>query len=1163
MVTTSSYSNVNVGPEVFINFRGEELRENFVSHLYKALRQSGINAFIDSDMVPGDKLITLFKTIEESKIALAILSSKYTASQWCLEELVKIMECSTNGEGCKNLVVIPIFYKLSTSIVDKLEGEFGVNLLNVWREPGGARDSRIVKWNAALQDMLSRAALIYDGSMYTNEENAFVARIVEKVNDARSLIWSQSQANPNLQKRGVEEIPNPPKFYNIALSSAEPGEQRLKQLEEKLHMDSLDCNEDETRVLGIFGMAGIGKTYLAKKLFFKLETKLCRALIIEFDCDNSNQLEKRLVEGLLKKDYPSLIFAGENSLEDWKNLLIEKKVVVVFDNVSDKKHLEPLMGNCDWIKKGSRIVITTRDKSLTEGLTVSDLYEVPGLNEREGLELFKAQIGTTLEGNYLELSRKYVDYTGGNPLALEAFGEEIRGKDEDHWEARLRTLSKVSSEKIGKVLRTCFDGLNQKQKDAFLDIAIFFRSKDDDYIKSLLESFDPDTSKAGNNFRELLDKFLIGVSDGRVEMNNLLLTMAMELVEASGGKYLLLPSDSAGSNTDALKNKEGKDKVRGIILDMSNMEEKPLDNQAFVSMSSLLYLKVYYSLCPTHSKAGCKLNLPDGIYFPKDNILRCLDWMRFPGKELPSDFEPMNLIDLRLPYSKIKCVWDCAKVAPKLKWVDLSHSSELTSISSLSDVPNLLRLNLEGCTSLKELPEEMKKMKKLVFLNLRGCTSLLSLPKITLDSLKTLILSGCSKFLTFQVISESLETLYLNGTAIDGLPPAICNLHRLNFLNLKDCVNLATLPDCLGKLKSLQELKLSRCSKLEVFPDVKEIMESLRVLLLDGTSITEMPSSVIYLSSLRRLCLSRNDKISSLKFDMGHMYHLKWLELKYCTNLTSLPRLPPNLQCLNAHGCTSLRTVASPLDLLMSTEQIHYTFIFTNCHEMEQGSKNDIISYIQKKSELMSDDRYNQDFVFKALISTCFPGCDIPAWFNHQALGSILKMELPKDCNTGRFVGVALSVVVSFKEYKQQNNSTLQVKCTCEFTNASLSPESFIVGGWSEPGEEPHMVESDHVFIGYTTWFNIKKRQQLSSANEIFLRFEVTNGTSAVAECEVMKSGFSLVYEVEVAEHTSWEATSKLEKRISYKEDGYPSATPTKADSKRFDSILNIFRKAQ
>lgn len=381
-----------------------------------------------------------------------------------------------------------------------------------------------------------------------------MAKIVRKVNDALYLIWEQSQANPKTQEGGAEEISNPPKFKNIVLSSAGIGEKRLKQLEEKL---DVDCNEDETRFLGIVGMAGIGKTYLAKKLFVKLEMKFGRALIIEFDCDNSNWLEKRLVEGLLKKDDPSLIFADGNSLEDWKNLLIEKKVVVVFDNVSDKKHLEPLMGVCGWIKRGSRIVITTRDKSLlTEGLTECNLYEVPGLTEREGLELFRDTIGTTLEENFMELSRKLVGFTGGNPLALEAFGEELRGKDEDHWEARLTTLTKVSSEKIGKLLRTCFDGLNQKLKDAFLDIAIFFRSQDEKYVRSLLESFDTDTSKAGTEFRELVDKFLIGVSDGRVEMNNILSTMAMELVETSGGKYLSLPSDSAGSSTDALKNKQ-------------------------------------------------------------------------------------------------------------------------------------------------------------------------------------------------------------------------------------------------------------------------------------------------------------------------------------------------------------------------------------------------------------------------------------------------------------------------------------------------------------------------------------------------------------------------------------------------------------------------------
>lgn len=138
----------------------------------------------------------------------------------------------------------------------------------------------------------------------------------------------------------------------------------------------------------------------------------------------------------------------------------------------------------------------------------------------------------------------------------------------------------------------------------------------------------------------------------------------------------------------------------------------------------------------------------------------------------------------------------------------------------------------------------------------------------------------------------------------------------------------------------------------------------------------------------------------------------------------------------------------------------------------------------------------------------------------------------------------------------------------------SLSPESFIVGGWSEPGDEPHTVESDHVFIGYITWFNIKKRQRFSSPNEVSLRFEVTNGTSAVAECEVMKCGFTLIYEPEEAESTTWEATPPMEdsrhgQRSSFRTDEEHDycysdnsyATATTADSKRLNSLFSFFWK--
>ncbi|CAH2046351.1 unnamed protein product [Thlaspi arvense] len=1117
----STSSSRNVKPQVFINFRGIELRNTFVAFLHGALRRKGINAFIDSDEQPGVPLKVLFERIEKSTVALAILSSRYTESHWCLDELVKIRECADRN----TLRVIPIFYMLNTSIVKNLEGDFGLQLWNLWRQEDHRykRDDRILKWDAALQDAAGKTAL-----RYTENSNLleFVDQITKHVQNMLSKDKLQREENPKPQGSGGEN-PKPEEGSNRVSRSIKPGEQNLKQLKERL---DVDCNDDETRIVGVVGMVGIGKTYLAEKLLAELKTKIGRDVFIKCGNEKSkeqelDELQKKIVEGLLKEDHPNLRSVDRNALEVRKSFLLEKKVVVVLDGVGDKKQIDAVLQNQGWIKNGSRIVITTRDKSLLNGLAC-DIYEVPKLNDRDSFELFRAQIFTTIEGSFVELARKFVDYAGGNPLALKEYGGELNGNDKDHWERTLGTLT----QRVREELRSWYDELTEQQKDAFLDIAYFFRSEDENYVRTLLDSFDPE-------LRDLADKFLINVCDGRVEMHDLLFTMVKELVEDTSGKYRLLSSNSADF-TSALRNKE----VRGIILDMSKKKEMPLDNQAFVGMSSLRYLKVYNSLFPRHSEAECKLNLPDEIEFPKDNIVRYIDWMKFSRKELPSNFEPKNLIDLRLPYSKITRLWNFVKITPKLKWVDLSHSSKLSSLSGLSEAPNLLRLNLEGCTSLKDLSEEMQKMKNLVFLNLRGCTSLLSLPSFTIHSLKTLILSGCSSLENFKVISENLETLHLNSTAICELPSDIDKLQRLILLNLKDCKNLSTLPDSLGKLRSLQELKLSRCSKIKIFPNVKEKVENLRLLMLDETSITEMPCNSINLYFLQSLCLSRNDKLCSLQFDMSHMFHLKWLELKYCKNLTSLPSLPPNLQCLNAYGCTSLKTVASPLASHMPTKQIHYsTFIFTNCDELEQVARSSIISYVQKKSSLMSNDQYNQDFVFKSLIGTCFPGCDLPAWFDHKAFGSELNLEFPRDWNEGKLNGIALCVVVSFGDYKDQNNG-LQVRCTCEFNSVSLSRESFIIGGWSEPGDEPQTIGADHVFIGYTTLFNIKKRQQFSSATKVCLSFQVTNGTSKVAECKVMKCGVTLVYEADEVVNTSCEENIDATPRMEDGQQGQTSA---------------------
>ena len=187
-----------------------------------------------------------------------------------------------------------------------------------------------------------------------------------------------------------------------------------------------------------------------------------------------------------------------------------------------------------------------------------------------------------------------------------------------------------------------------------------------------------------------------------------------------------------------------------------------------------------------------------------------------------------------------------------LRWVDLSHSKSLLNLSGLSKAKNLERLDLEGCTSLAVLDSSIKQMNKLIYLNLRDCTSLESLPDgINLKSLKTLILSGCSNLQEFHIISENIESLYLEGSAIEQVVEHIQSLGSLILLNLKNCKRLRYLPNDLYKLKSLQELILSGCSGLESLPPIKEKMDCLEILLMDGTSLKQTPETNFF-SNLKK-----------------------------------------------------------------------------------------------------------------------------------------------------------------------------------------------------------------------------------------------------------------------------------------------------------------------
>ena len=101
--------------DVFLSFRGEDTRNNFMDHLFTALTEKGINTFKDDVKLEKGKSLSLelLKVIEESRFAIVILSKGYVSSTWCLDELANIIACKKDIK----MAILPVFHYVDPSDV--------------------------------------------------------------------------------------------------------------------------------------------------------------------------------------------------------------------------------------------------------------------------------------------------------------------------------------------------------------------------------------------------------------------------------------------------------------------------------------------------------------------------------------------------------------------------------------------------------------------------------------------------------------------------------------------------------------------------------------------------------------------------------------------------------------------------------------------------------------------------------------------------------------------------------------------------------------------------------------------------------------------------------------------------------------------------------------
>ncbi|CAI0556432.1 unnamed protein product [Linum tenue] len=656
--------------QVFLSFRGGDTRNNFVDHLYKELTIKGVYAFRDDSKLERGSSIApaLFQAIEDSRAAIVVLSPNYASSDWCLDELVKILECRES----LGRMVVPVFHNVDPSDVEKLSGSFGLGFSEL-RERLTEVEKKVKRWKEAL----SEVATISGWDSRYREEAAFIEQIVRDISD--KVMCAPSSDAGELVGMGS----------------------RLEEIDELLQLDT-----NIVRMVGIWGLSGIGKTTAARVMFDRHSRQF------EASCFLTNVADKFRLHGesALQHELLSKTLL-ERDLRTWplgkgcnliKERLSQRKVLLVFDDVDDLQQVELLANKLNWFGPGSRIIVISQDKQLLEAHGVNVIYEAKCLEDDEALQLFShyAFHQNQPKKDYWELSHGFVYYASGLPLALKVLGSFLYNKSTCQWQNELNKLEKFPNRKIQDVLKMSYDGLEELDKKVFLDLACFFNGENVDEVRDILDAcgFFPERA-----FGVLIDNAIVTISNGKLYMHGLLQQLGREIVreeaEENGKRSRLWKPDDVYYQLGYLKLINLSHSNLTKIPDLSAAQKLEIlnlqDCTSLVELSSIQFLTKLKSL----------------------NLKGCKSLGTVP-----------NVVGLKL-----------------LETLDLSDCSQL---GTLPELPRNLKYLYVGGTAIEELPSSLGGLAFLVILDVKNCTRLQQIPiSSKLNSLESLDISGCPHLL--------------------------------------------------------------------------------------------------------------------------------------------------------------------------------------------------------------------------------------------------------------------------------------------------------------------------------------------------------------------------------------------------------------------------------
>ncbi|CAN5971991.1 unnamed protein product, partial [Sphagnum jensenii] len=846
---------------VFLNHRGPDVKKDFVAHLHEALFNAGLHPFTDMEsLVKGQHGQTsIYEALGGASVHVAVFSKGYADSTFCLDELCAMLESKKR--------VIPVFYDVSPDdlkCTNKLQNGAYANAFRKTHKK--QPQAQVEKWKKALYD----AAELFGFRLADYNGNA--ARLKK---DVVIAVQNALPFSAHLQ---------PVAKYAVGLDQSS-----------RSVIETLNQMGDNVGVLSVVGMGGIGKTTLAWEVFLHFAMNDTRKFEKQSFLKNVREspvldLQKQLVRDLLQEDVKS-----REDFNRWFNLFMGRKVLIVIDDIDEKLQFEQLIPEINKLARGSRVLITSRDRNLVANIMEKAeckyaSHEVAALDNPDARQLFNSHAfhSSNVTDGFHDVAQRVADACAGLPLALEVIGsllfDKRKERDLDCWEQTIKTLHEENN--ILDKLKISYDGLSTSASQLmFLDIACFFIGKHETMAMQIFESCSYDYNGPAASFSSLIDKSLVKLDgDGRIVMHDLLRDMGREVVkkqslEDKAPRSHLWDPEMAER---VLANGEGTNRVRGLsVAGKGNGAACVAEN--YTSMKKLHFLLL----------DACDVK---GDFSTWSLELSWLQWRSSPLSALPLKLDLLKLAVLDLTDSK-----SLTRISPSDSELEELQTLILENCCALEELPQnfgklsrLKDLNMRGCSTLEALPDSMGQLRELEHLNLSSCGKLGSLPDsiVHLSKLKTIQLNECTQLKSLPMAFGELQSLVefrAEGSSLSHLPHTFSSLSNLEHLHLYKCSHIQDLPPSMkgfGRLQALVELDLGTCSIEE-----------------KGLS-----SDFGNLSALRTLRLQYN-KLATLPETFRDLGALVFLEVHHCPNLIDVQALPWNLEHMDIGDCPNLTDI--------------------------------------------------------------------------------------------------------------------------------------------------------------------------------------------------------------------------------------------------------------